>query len=56
MRCSTELIAFRAARDQILEALASPRTFGMIQIVRRYEAFQAAGRALLICLGIEPFF
>ncbi|MEM7086710.1 MAG: DUF4157 domain-containing protein [Bacteroidota bacterium] len=56
MRCSTELIAFRAAKDAVLEALGSPASHGVIIIIRRLDAFKDAANALASCLGIPPFF
>jgi hypothetical protein len=57
MRCSDEVIRFREARDQLLNALSRPAAqVGGIVVVRLRDAFQLAVNALLICLGFDPIF
>ena len=56
MICSKQLIAFREAKQAIIDALRSPAKHGMIIIVRRYEAFIAAVNALTSCLRVDPLF
>jgi hypothetical protein len=55
-KCQEEVEKFRKARDDFLEALISPGTFGAIIAVRRYTIFKVAVNAVLRCFGQPPWF